>query len=46
VSLPIVGPFPGHPESLPEPGLALVPRVAARPRTTSCPGHPRHLRLR
>jgi hypothetical protein len=42
VSLPIVGPRPGHPESVPEAGLALDPRVAARPRTTSCPGHPRH----
>jgi hypothetical protein len=41
VSLPIVGPLPGHPESLPEDGLALNPRVAARPRTTSGPGHPR-----
>ena len=41
VSLPIVGPRLGHRESLPESVPALNPRVAARPRTTSCPGHPR-----
>jgi hypothetical protein len=33
LSLPTVGPLSGHPESVPEAGLALNPRVAARPRT-------------
>ena len=39
-SLSIVGPIPGHPARLSESGLSLKLRVAARPRTTSCPGHP------
>lgn len=33
MSLPIVGLFPGHPASFSEAGLALDPRVAARPRS-------------